>query len=376
MLNLNFISSQNLSDLIDDDVLVGNRNAPLTLIEFGDYQDPFSQRFDEQTYPLIKKDYIESGKINYVFRDFPLNFHPQAQKAAEGAQCAGDIGGDEKYFEMHNKILENQESLSVDNIKKLAKDIGLDQNEFDDCLDSGKMANEVAKDMADGESYDVFGTPTFFILNNYNGNISRLNGAYPYREFKEIFNDELSSIDSKKPRISKILPNRGFTNGSNFYIRYSEENLKEITLSWNPNVTKITCPSGKNNECYFNVDLSSFDGQEISYTFTIKDFGGNENSKTINKIKVDTTFPIINNPYSFYIVDENYIYFDFNISENNLDEVSYFFIDARGKERDRKICSKLNENGKCIKKIFLRGKNPIKIRIIDKAGNFVDINLY
>ena len=168
---------------IDDDAVLGDENAKVTMIEFSDYECPFCGRHFEQTYPQIKKEYIDTGKVKLVFRDFPLSFHPQAQKAAEAAECAGEQG---KYFEMHDKLYSNQESLSVDNYKKWAKEIGLDTAKFNDCLDSGKMASEIAKDMADGTSYGVKGTPGFFI------NGKPVSGAQPFSVFKQAIDAELA----------------------------------------------------------------------------------------------------------------------------------------------------------------------------------------
>ena len=97
-------------DLKDDDVVQGDANAPVTIVEFSDFQCPYCGRNFEQTYPQIKKLYIDTGKVKYVMRDFPLNFHPEAQKAAEAAGCAEEQG---KFWEMHDKLFSNQQDLSV-----------------------------------------------------------------------------------------------------------------------------------------------------------------------------------------------------------------------------------------------------------------------
>ncbi len=92
--------------------VLGDKNAKVTIIEFSDYECPFCGRHYQQTYPQIKKNYIDTGKVKMSFKDFPLSFHQSAQKAAEAARCAGDQG---KYWEMHDKLYSNQESLGVDN---------------------------------------------------------------------------------------------------------------------------------------------------------------------------------------------------------------------------------------------------------------------
>jgi len=169
---------------LDDDAVLGNKNAKVTIVEFSDYECPFCGRHFSETYPQIKSQYIDTGKVKLVFRDFPLSFHQSAQKAAEAAECAGEQG---KYFEMHDKLYQNQQTLSVENEKKWAKEIGLDQGKFDKCLDSGQMAGEIAKDMADGQSYGVQGTPGFFI------NGKPISGAQPFSVFQQAIEAELNA---------------------------------------------------------------------------------------------------------------------------------------------------------------------------------------
>lgn len=154
----------------------GAEKAPVTLIEFSDYQCPFSAQFFSQTLPQIEKNYIKTGKVKMVFRDFPLAFHQNAQKAAEAAECAGEQG---KYWEYHDTIFENQKVLDIASLKKYAKNLGLNMQKFNACLDSGKMAAEVKKDFEAGSQYGVSGTPCFFI------NGIKLEGAQPYQAFEE-----------------------------------------------------------------------------------------------------------------------------------------------------------------------------------------------
>jgi len=168
---------------IDDDSILGDEDAPVTIIEFSDYECPFCARFYLNTLPQLKREYIDTGKIKLVYRDFPLSFHQNAQKAAEAAECAGE---QDKYYEMHDKIFENQQAITTTNLKEYAKEIGLNTNEFNECLDSGEMASEVQKDFQDGQSIGVRGTPTFFI----NGKLLR--GAQPFEEFQKIIEKELA----------------------------------------------------------------------------------------------------------------------------------------------------------------------------------------
>ena len=181
----------------DDDAVLGNKNAPVTIIEFSDYQCPFCRKFWTETLPSIKKDYIDTGKVNLVYRDFPLSFHPNAQPAAEAAECAREVGkGDAAYFKMHDKIFQEQNKLDGGTVKstvfdgwdkevlkKWAKDIGYD---IGSCLDSGKYKNEVQKDEQDGQAGGVQGTPGFFV----NGQL--VSGAQPFSAFKQIIDAELA----------------------------------------------------------------------------------------------------------------------------------------------------------------------------------------
>ncbi|OHB17863.1 MAG: hypothetical protein A2913_01130 [Parcubacteria group bacterium RIFCSPLOWO2_01_FULL_40_65] len=167
----------------DDDPFLGFENAKVVIIEFSDFQCPFCRSFWRDTLSQIKEKYIASGKsVKFVYRDFPLSFHPMAQKYAEAAECAEEQG---KYWEMHDKIFEEQEKLGqgtisafdIDDVKKWAGELGLNAPNFNQCLDSGKYAAEVKKDFDDGSKAGVSGTPTFFV----NGEV--LVGAQPIQTF-------------------------------------------------------------------------------------------------------------------------------------------------------------------------------------------------
>ncbi|MBI4162891.1 MAG: DsbA family protein [Candidatus Aenigmarchaeota archaeon] len=173
----------------DDDPVIGDANAKVTIIEFSDFQCPFCGRFYDQTLGQIKKDYIDTGKAKLVFRDFPLSFHPNAQKASETAECAKEQN---KFWEMHDTLFTKQgEWSSLDSaaasakFKEYAKSVGL-TTAFDSCLDTGKTAAEVQKDFTDGSGYGVSGTPTFYI------NGKELVGAQPYSVFKQAIDQALA----------------------------------------------------------------------------------------------------------------------------------------------------------------------------------------
>ncbi len=157
----------------------GPASAPVTIVEFSDFQCPYCAKAEDTIVRLLK-DY--DGKIRVVYRDFPLPMHTQAQKAAEAGQCAGDQG---KYWEMHGKMFANQQALQPEQLKSLAKGLGLDSTKFDKCLDSGEKAKVVESHKQAGEAVFVNATPSFFV----NGQAM----ATPtYEEFKKVIDGELA----------------------------------------------------------------------------------------------------------------------------------------------------------------------------------------
>jgi protein-disulfide isomerase len=157
----------------------GPDNAPITIVEFSDYECPYCSRAETVVQEVLKE---YPGKIRLVYRDLPLPMHPHAPKASEAAHCAGDQG---KYWEMHAKLFENQHSLDISNLKEYAKGLGLDAGKFDKCLDSGEKAKVVEESRKAGEELGVNGTPAFFI------NGIMINGAQPVQAFKSIIDSEL-----------------------------------------------------------------------------------------------------------------------------------------------------------------------------------------
>lgn len=183
---------------LDNDAVLGNENAPVTIIEFSDYQCPFCRKFWTETYPSVKSDYIDTGKVKLVFRDFPLSsIHPAAQPSAEAAECVREKGGDEAYYKMHDKLFSEQNildsgsaqgpvtttvSYTNDDLKAWAKELGYN---IDSCLDSGKYRSEVQKDLADATSSGFQGTPGFVVMKSGDKEGLALRGAYPYDAFQQ-----------------------------------------------------------------------------------------------------------------------------------------------------------------------------------------------
>jgi len=162
------------------DPVRGPADAPVTIIEFSDYQCPFCARVNP-TLDQVRKTY--GDKVKIIFKDFPLPNHPQAPKASEAAHCAGEQG---KYWEMHDHMFANQRALNVPELKQYAGGLGLDTAKFNQCLDSGKHAGLVASGLAQGEKMGVNSTPTLYI------NGRPLIGAQPFSAFKQIIDEELS----------------------------------------------------------------------------------------------------------------------------------------------------------------------------------------
>lgn len=180
------VGQLNLPDVLKikpTDVILGDEKAPVTIIEYSDYQCPFCERFFTETEPLIRKEYIETGKVKMIYRDFPLPSHPYAMPAALAANCAKDQG---KFWAYHDVIFKKQNELANLDYVQVAKDLGLNTDEFKSCLDSKKYQSKIQKDYEEGTSIGVNGTPTFFI------NGRQVVGAQPYSVFETIINQELN----------------------------------------------------------------------------------------------------------------------------------------------------------------------------------------
>ena len=165
-----------------DAFVIGDPDAPVTIVEYTDFQCPYCGRHFEQTFPQIKENFIDTGVVRYVFKDFPLtNIHPQATAASEAARCAGDQG---EYLAMHNLLFDTQGEWSgrsdANNLFiSYAGNLGLDSDTFGECLNSGKYTAAVEADVIEGSQLGVRGTPAFF-LNGY-----FVSGAQPYELFEE-----------------------------------------------------------------------------------------------------------------------------------------------------------------------------------------------
>ena len=161
---------------------MGDAKAPLVMVEYTDFQCPFCQQFHNTAFAQIKANYIDTGKIRFVSRDFPLDFHDNARRAATAGRCAAEQG---KYWEMRHVMIVNAEQLKADNLASYAGQVKMDVAKFRSCLDSDKFKAQIDQDIAEGGVAGVQGTPSFVLgyLENDKLQGVRLVGAMPYAQF-------------------------------------------------------------------------------------------------------------------------------------------------------------------------------------------------
>lgn len=168
--------------------VMGSADAPVTIVEYSDFQCPFCEKYFQGAYPQIVENYVKTGKVKYQFKHFPLQIHPQAPAAGLASECALEQS---KFWEMHDQLFKTQSQWSgspdhLNFFKKLAGELQLDQEKFNQCLDTGKYTDNINKDFSEGLNKSITGTPTFYI----NGQI--LIGAQEYNQFAQIIDAELN----------------------------------------------------------------------------------------------------------------------------------------------------------------------------------------
>ncbi len=190
------LTDEQTKALPETDPVIGDANAPVTIVEFSDFQCPFCEVFYTQTLTQLTKDFIDTGKVKLVYRDYPLSIHPFAVAAAHAAECAND---QKKFKEMHDMLFSKQKEWSqvekvLDVFTGYAKTIGLDEKVYGECMSTQKNLPEIRKDMLDGLAVGVKGTPHFFIDGH------RISGALDYESvFKKAIQAEL---DKKQWKLS------------------------------------------------------------------------------------------------------------------------------------------------------------------------------
>ncbi|HEY4510175.1 MAG TPA: DsbA family protein [Candidatus Paceibacterota bacterium] len=172
-----------------DDYVRGNPDAPITIVEFSDLECPFCKRFHSELRQALA-DY--GDQVRWVYKHFPLDaLHPKADKEAEAVECAGELGGDEKFWAYMDRIFEvtpSNNGLDLALLPQIAKDLGLDQKAFENCLSSGKYAEKVEKQYQEGVRLGINGTPGSFV------NATPVQGAIPYENLKAIIEAEIQKL--------------------------------------------------------------------------------------------------------------------------------------------------------------------------------------
>lgn len=163
---------------------LGRADAPLTLVEFTDLQCPYCRAFHVGTFEQLRRQFIDTGKLRFVSRDFPLDFHPNARPAALAVRCAGEQG---KFWEMRHGVTLEAAALSRDVYDRLARELGLDTARFDACITADRYRADIERDVAAGQSAGVTGTPTFVLGATGSGTSvegQRIVGALPFPVFE------------------------------------------------------------------------------------------------------------------------------------------------------------------------------------------------
>ncbi len=176
-----------------EDHIFGNANAKVTVIEYSDFECPFCKRHFDTMNQLLKT--YKADEVNLVFRHFPLSFHANAQKEAEASECAAELGGNNAFWKYHDAIFTrttaNGVGFPLDNLVPLAKELGLNEAKFKDCLDTGKYAAKVKAQQESGIASGVRGTPGSFVINNATKESKSVSGAVPLSDFQAVIDPML-----------------------------------------------------------------------------------------------------------------------------------------------------------------------------------------
>ena len=179
-------------DHTDDDPVIGDEDAPITIVEFSDYECPYCKTFYDETYAQLKAEYIDTGKVKLVYRDYPLSFHPNAYPAALFAECVRDQKGDEAYFAVHDQIFETiDQGFDYDAMSEFAVGLGVSQGQLKICFDEEKFKDEIEADQQDGVALGIGGTPGF-IVDGWS-----VKGAQPFDTFKQLIEAGLAEKDAE-----------------------------------------------------------------------------------------------------------------------------------------------------------------------------------
>ena len=183
-------------ELAPGDRSLGRSDAPVTLVEYTDYQCPFCRQFHITAFEEIKQNYIDTGKLRYVSRNFPLAMHENARGAAVAGRCAADQG---QFWEMRHVMIVNATQLKPENLITYASDLRLDLGKFRNCLETHKYRADVDRSLMEGQAIGVTGTPSFVLGRSGSNKVDgvRLVGAMPYAVFDSKLKELLPEVPTK-----------------------------------------------------------------------------------------------------------------------------------------------------------------------------------
>jgi protein-disulfide isomerase len=169
----------------EDDVVRGDPQAPITILEYSDFTCGYCEKFFHETFPQLLSEYIETGKVRFVYRDFPRAPGGPALHSSQAARCAGK---QDAYWPMHDRLFNSHGQLSMDQLKGYAKELGLKTDTFAQCLDNNEFVTDIFKDRMEGGSLGIRGTPAFVLFPTNvpdNPNLILIPGAFPFETFQE-----------------------------------------------------------------------------------------------------------------------------------------------------------------------------------------------
>lgn len=179
--------ARNVPPPAKDDHVYGNPDAPVTLIEYSDFECPYCKLFHGTTKELVDR---SDGKVDLVYRHFPLDMHnPGAEKEAEASECVAELGGNDAFWKfadaIYSRTHSNGKGFPLENLAPLAVELGLNRDDFSRCFDSGRMATRIRRDIDSGAKAGVQGTPGNILRNNRSGEVIAISGAQPYERLNE-----------------------------------------------------------------------------------------------------------------------------------------------------------------------------------------------
>ncbi|MFA5173071.1 MAG: DsbA family protein [Candidatus Paceibacterota bacterium] len=180
-----------VSPVSDTDHILGDRNAFVKIYEYSDLECPFCGKFQETMLNDVKADYIDTGKVAWIYRHFPLSIHAGAEKKAEASECVAELGGNDAFWKFADELFKN-EQIKIAELSDIAKTLGIDEKAFSSCLDSGKYASSVASEAAEGSKNGAEGTPYSLVFNE-KGYVGTIPGAYPTEFIKSVLDKALAN---------------------------------------------------------------------------------------------------------------------------------------------------------------------------------------